>query len=212
MYNLPYFKTDDQEELIRFMRDHSFVTLTGVDADNQPVATQLPVFIDEKDGKYFLSGHIMKKSDHQLAFATNPQVLAIFTGPHAYVSATWYVNPHMGSTWNYMSVHAKGVIRFSEEEDAIAAALRRLSLHYENNNTASATYFDNLPADYVSKMTKGILAFEIEVTGIDHVFKLSQNRDPKSFEEIIRRLHEKGGDASLVAAEMEKRKSKLYPS
>ena len=108
MYNLPYFKEEDQEVVLEFMRKHPFVFLTGVNEENKPVATQVPVFIDEKDGKFFLTGHIMRNNDHHKAFEKNPNVLAVFTGPHVYVSATWYDDPHQASTWNYMSVHAKG--------------------------------------------------------------------------------------------------------
>jgi transcriptional regulator len=211
MYNLPYFKTDNQEEVLQFMKAHPFIMLTGVDANNHPIATQVPVFMDEKDGKIFLSGHMMRNADHQKAFTQNPNVLALFTGPHAYVSATWYTNSQMGSTWNYMTVHAKGTIRF-QDGDAIPAALERLSLYYEKGNADSSTVYHNLPAEYTERMLKGILAFEIEITAIEHVFKLSQNRDRQSFENIISRLKEQEGDALLIAAEMEKRKSKLFSS
>jgi len=211
MYNLPYFKSGNTGEVLQIMKDHPFIMLTGVDASNHPIATQVPVFMDEKDGKIFLSGHMMRNADHQKAFAQNSNVLALFTGPHAYVSATWYGNPHMGSTWNYMTVHAKGTILF-QDGDAIPAALERLSLHYEKGNPDSSTVYHNLPAEYTERMLKGILAFEIEITAIDHVFKLSQNRDQQSFETIISRLKEQGGDAQLIAAEMEQRKSKLFSS
>jgi len=115
MYNLPYFKEPDAAEVIRFMKEHPFIFLSGADAANKPVVTQVPVFIDEKEGKLFLTGHIMRQTDHSIALEQNPNVLAVFTGPQTYVSATWYTNPHMGSTWNYMSVHAAGTIRFGNE-------------------------------------------------------------------------------------------------
>jgi transcriptional regulator len=96
------------------MREHPFVFLTGVNEENKPVATQVPVFIDERDGKLFLTGHIMRNTDHHKALKKNPNVLAVFTGPHVYVSDTWYDDPQQASTWNYMSVHAKGTIRFGD--------------------------------------------------------------------------------------------------
>ena len=68
MYNLPYFKEDDAEVVLQFMRDHPFVFLSGVSEENKPVATQVPVFIDEKDGKLYLTGHIMRNTDHHKAF------------------------------------------------------------------------------------------------------------------------------------------------
>ncbi len=211
MYNLPYYKEKDIEEVYQFMQDHPFVLLTGVDADNKPVATQVPVFIDEKEGKLFLTGHIMKNTDHHKAFLKNDNVLAVFTGPHVYVSATWYDNPSQASTWNYMSVHAKGKISFGGGEE-LAAILKRLTLHYENGNTDSSTVFDNLSPEYLKPLMNAIVSFEVEIENIDHVFKLSQNRDEKSYDNIISKLKQQEGDGKIIAALMEKRKSKVFSS
>ncbi|NOT52767.1 MAG: hypothetical protein HOP10_15995 [Chitinophagaceae bacterium] len=210
MYDLPHHKEKDQDEIIQFMKDHPFVFLTGSGADSKPVVTQIPVFIDEKDGKYFLTGHIMRNTDHHKAFEQNKNVLAVFTGPHTYVSATWYTKP-VGSTWNYMSVHAHGTIRIGDK-DELVAILKRLTLHYENGNTASSTVFDNLPTEYTERMMKAIVPFEIEVNELQHVFKLSQDRDEKSYDNIIQQLKQKDSDAKWIAAIMEKRKPKVFPS
>src|SRR5258705_10744173 len=209
MYNLPYFKEEDQEVVLEFMREHPFVFLTGVNEENKPVATQVPVFIDEKDGRLYLTGHVMKNTDHHKAFEKNQNVLAVFTSPHVYVSGTWYSNPQQASTWNYMSVHAKGIIRFGNEEDLIAI-LKRLTLHYENNNTASTTVFDNLPSEYTGRLMKAIIPFEVEIISIENVFKLSQNRDEKSFRNIMDKLNEQGSDGKFIAGEMKKRQQQLF--
>jgi transcriptional regulator len=209
MYDLSNYKEEDPELVRQFIRDHPFAFLTGIDADQKPVATQVPVFIDEKDGKVLLTGHIMKNTDHHRAFEQNPYVLAVFTGPHVYVSATWYDDPRQASTWNYMSVHAKGTIRFGNEQELVAI-LRRLTLHYENNNTASTTVFDNLSPDYTGRLMKAIVPFEIEVTSMEHVFKLSQNRNEKSYDNIIQQLKKQEGDGQIIAELMEKRKSKVF--
>ena len=211
MYDLPHHKEQDHEEIIQFMKDHPFVFLTGSDSAHKPVATQVPVFIDEKEGKYFLTGHIMRNTDHHKAFEQNINVLAVFTSPHTYVSATWYSNPSVGSTWNYMSVHAIGTIRFGDRDELIAI-LKRLSLHFENNNRASATVFDNLPAEYTERMMKAIVPFEIEINDIQHVYKLSQDRDEKSYDNIVTQLKKQDADAKKIAEIMEKRKSKVFPS
>jgi transcriptional regulator len=108
-----------------------------------------------------------------------------------------------------MSVHAKGTISFGNEEDLIAI-LKRLTLHYENNNTASTTIFDNLPSEYTRPLMKAIVAFEVEVTSVENVFKLSQNRDEKSFHNIINKLNEQGGDGKFIAEEMKKRQQQLF--
>ena len=139
----------------------------------------------------------------------NPNVLAVFTSPHTYVSATWYDDPHQASTWNYISVHARGMIRFGNKEDLIAI-LKRLTLHYENNNPASTTVFDNLSSAYTEPLMKAIVAFEIEVTSLDNVFKLSQNRDEKSFHTIMEKLQQQGGDGAFIASEMKKRQEQLF--
>ena len=209
MYDLPYFKEENQEVVLQFMREHPFVFLTGVDEESKPVATQVPVFIDEKAGKLFLTGHIMRNTDHHKAFEQNANVLAVFTSPHVYVSGTWYNDPHQASTWNYMSVHVKGNIRFGNGDDLVAI-LKRLTLHYENNNTASTTIFDNLPSEYTGPLMKAIVAFEVEITAIENVFKLSQNRDEKSFRNIMEKLNEQGSDARFIAEEMKKRQQQLF--
>ena len=209
MYNLPYYKEPDHEIILEFMRQHPFIFLSGVNEENKPVASQLPVFIDERDGKLFLTGHIMRNTDHHKAFDKNPNVLAVFTGPHTYVSATWYDNPHQASTWNYMSVHAKGQIRFGDFDDLVNI-LKRLTLHYENNNTASTTVFDNLTSAYLEPLLKAIVSFEIEISSIENVFKLSQDRNEKSYYHIIEKLEQQGGDGKLIAEEMKKRSSQLF--
>ena len=209
MYDLPYYKETDEETVKQFVREHPFAFISGCDKDSKPIATQVPVFIDEKVGKIFITGHIMRNTDHHKAFGQNPNVLAVFTSPHTYVSATWYNNPVQASTWNYISVHAKGTIRFGDEE-ALVNILKRLTLHYENNNVNSSTVFDNLPEEYVNRLMKAIVAFEIEVTEIDNVFKLSQDRDEKSYHNIIEKLEQQDSNGKYNAGEMKKRISKLF--
>jgi transcriptional regulator len=210
MYNYPHYKETDRSIVAAFMRKHSFITLIGSDLSGRLAVTQVPVLVEEREGKFYLYGHIANKSDHHKALLENPMALALFTGPHAYVSATWYTNPHMGSTWNYASVHARGNIRFLDEAGLINV-LKKLSLHFENGDTGSATYYDNLPDEYTSKMIKAIVAFELEVTELDNVFKLSQNRDEQSYDRIIAKLNEQDdSDAKKIAAMMKERKSKVF--
>ncbi len=210
MYNLPYFKEKDQERLMEFIHQHPFAFICGCDEQLKPVATQIPVFIEEREGRLFLSGHMMRQTDHHKAFEKNPQALCVFTGHHTYVSATWYSNPHQASTWNYMSVHVKGILRFLDHE-ALVSILRKTSLHFENNNAESTTAYDNLPADYLAKLMNAIVAFEVEVLSMENVFKLSQNRDEKSYDAIIDHLHQADADGKTIAMEMEKRKEELFP-
>ncbi|PWT96495.1 MAG: protease [Bacteroidetes bacterium] len=207
MYNLSYYKEEDHEEVKQFMIQNPFAMLIGVDADQKPVATQIPILIEERDGKLFLMGHVMRKSDHQLAFEKNSNALVIFTGPHTYVSASWYSNQQTASTWNYIAVHARGNLNFLGD-NILLEILKRTTATFENN-VHSPSLFENLPEDYVSKMAKGIIAFEIEVKEIANVFKLSQNRDAQSHENIINKLNDRGdADSIAIAKEMSKRKIK----
>jgi transcriptional regulator len=210
MYNLPYFKENDPKLVLEFIHQHPFAFMAGCDENSKPVATQIPVFIEEREGSLYLSGHMMKHTDHHKAFEKNPEVLCVFTGHNTYVSATWYANPHQASTWNYMSVHIKGKIKFLEEE-ALVEVLRKTSLHFENGNVHSTTAYDNLPDAYRSRLIKAIVAFEVEVESIDNVFKLSQNKDKESYQHIIENLNGQNGEAKTIAEEMDKRKRKLFP-
>lgn len=209
MYDLPYHKAQDEKDVEEFISKHPFAFLTGCNADNQTVATQVPMFFEEKDGRRILSGHFMKNTDHHKAFLQNNKALAVFTSPHSYVSATWYSNPSQGSTWNYMSVQVQGTISFQEGE-ALDNILRKTTLHFENNDASSATVFDNLPAEYKQRVMKAIVAFEIEITDIKNVFKLSQDKDEESYQNIIAKLREQDDSGRFIAGEMEKRAENLF--
>lgn len=208
MYHLPYFQEQDLNIVKTFMHAHPFIVLSGVDANHKPVATQVPVLITEKDGRLTLRGHIMRQTDHHKAFQQNPHVLALFTGPHIYVSASWYADPRQGSTWNYMTVHAKGELKFLEEA-ALRELLRDLTTHFEGGHNTPGG-FDTLPEEYIQRLIKAIVAFEITITDIDNVFKLSQNRDEASYHHIIEKLKAGSEDAQQIAAEMEQRTSQLF--
>ncbi len=208
MYSLPYFKEKDQEEVLRFMREHPFVMICGSNKNGKPVATQVPVLIKERDGHIFLEGHIMKNTDHHKTFEQNPQALAVFTGAHTYVSASWYSNPKQASTWNYLSVHAQGKIRFLEETE-LRRILEETTSKYENNEN-SPSLFRHLAHDYISGLIKAIVGFELEVERIENVFKLSQNRDEKSFDTIMEKLNAQDEDGRKIAAEMGRIKASLF--
>ena len=208
MYNLPYFKEKDPAVVKAFMRANPFVFLAGVSATCQPVASQVPVLIEERGDKLFLMGHVMRKTDHHLAFEQNPNALAVFTGSHTYVSASWYTNQQTGSTWNYMSVHAKGLLAFVNDT-VLLNILTRLTAWFENN-PASPSLVEKMPQEYLDSMMKAIVGFEMEITQLDNVFKLSQNRDRESYLTIADKLQAQGGQAANIAAEMQQRGSQLF--
>jgi transcriptional regulator len=210
MYNFSYFKEKDQNAILELIEKNPFAFVTGSFQSGAQVATQIPILLEERDGELFFQGHIMRNTDHHKAFIENPNALLVFTGPSCYVSASWYTNPHIGSTWNYMSVHVAGQVKFMTN-DELVNFMRKLTLKFEGGNAQSLTFFDNLPEKFLSQMMPAIVGFEIKADKLENVFKLSQNRDEKSYLTIISKLEEEGGESALIALEMRKRKAELFP-
>ncbi len=210
MYNISYFKETDQKVILDLIEQYPLAFLTGSFLSGEQVATQVPAILVEREGELYLQGHIMRNTDHHKALLENPKALLVFTGPDCYVSASWYSNPQIGSSWNYMSVQVKGEVRFMSPEELVQF-MRRFSLKFEKGNTASPTIYDNLSDEYTSQMMPAIAGFELKADKIEHVFKLSQNRDETSYLNIISKLEAIGGDSARIAAEMRKRKYQLFP-
>jgi transcriptional regulator len=202
MYKFGYFTEKDEQKVIAFMKENAFAMLTGFGED-YPAVTQIPLEVEEKEGKLFLHGHIMRKTDHHKAFEKNNNVLTVFTGPHCYVSSSWYSNPQTASTWNYMAVHAKGKIIFTDDEGTYEA-IKAVTNKYEGTETAGA--FNKMPKEYIMPMLKAIVGFTIEVENFEHVFKLSQNKPAAEQLNIIAELKKRGDyNSVMIAEEMEQR-------
>lgn len=210
MYNFSYFKEKDRQVILDFIEDNPFAFLAGSYLSGKQVATQIPILFEERNEELFLQGHIMRNTDHHKSFVENPNALVVFTGPGTYVSASWYSNSQIGSTWNYMSIHVSGQMNFMSSDELIEF-MRKFTLKFEKGNTESSTIYDNLPDSFLSKMMPAIVGFEIKADNIDNVFKLSQNRDEKSYLNIISKLEAQGGNSALIALEMKKRKAELFP-
>jgi transcriptional regulator len=202
MYSLPHFTEKDPAKIIAFMKENSFAIITGF-GEQYPVATHVPLeVVVEEDGKIILSGHLMKNTDHHKAFVQSSEVLVIFNGPHCYVSASWYNNPQSASTWNYMTVHAKGKITFTDDNGTYEA-IKAVTNKYEGTATAAA--FSTMAKEYTNKMLQAIIGFTIEVEKLNNVFKLSQNKSNNEQFNIIEQLKKRGDENSvLIAQEIQK--------
>jgi len=199
MYDIPYFKAAHPEEVLLFMQAHPFALVCGANEKGIPVATQVPILFEQREEKLFLLGHFMKKQDHTNAFNQNPNALVVFSGAHTYVSASWYEDKQTASTWNYQSVHASGKIQFQDGE-FLLRLLTRLTETFEE--TGSPSLVQKMDPDYIQQMMKAIVGFEMEVHSVRHVFKLSQNRDKKSYSNIISNLNMQDEDAREIARAM----------
>lgn len=202
MYKMNHFKEPDKAKIIAFMQEHSFAVVTGFDGVF-PVASHLPLAVTEDGDHLYFTGHMMRKTDHQLAFEKNENVLVIFHSPQAYVSAGWYEDPGQGSTVNYMAVHAKGKIAFMDEHGTMEELKKITDKHIGTESPAS---FQNIPGEYKAAMVKAIRGFTIKVTDLQHVFKLSQNRNKSEQENIIAQLQKRLEPGSeFIAQQMKKR-------
>jgi len=209
MYPMPEFQETDLTAIVEFVRHHALGMVTGVGEDGAVVATHVPLLVSESDGLISLRGHMMRKTAYWRGLKANPSVLVAFTGPDAPVISSWLAEPlNFGGTWNYMAVHMRGELAWVSPEQTVDI-LRDLKDTYETDPEAK---FDKLPADYVSNLVPAIEGFEIRVTDIQAVFKLSQNRTVVDFDRIVSALQAKGGEAALVADEMFVRRALIFPA
>ena len=202
MYKFSYFTEEDQAKVLEFIKANPFAIITGKDKD-YPVATHIPLHPTFENDKIIFTGHMMKNTDHHKSFTNDPHVLVVFPGAHCFVSSSWYPGAISASTWNYLTVHAKGKISFVDEVGT-KKIVAELTDRYEGVDSIRA--FRHLPEEYVSRLVKAIAGFTIEVESIDNVFKLSQNHDQITREIIIQQLEEREDDGShQIANEMKKR-------
>jgi transcriptional regulator len=143
---------------------------------------------------------MMRKQDHCIAFEMNTNVLAIFNGVHSYISAQSYDQKNTASTWNYAAVHASGTIRFLDDE-GLYELLVNLTNHFEGSphSPSSVKAMDEI---YVRNHMKAVVAFEIEVTNLQHVFKWSQNKTEQEKSRIIDQLSKGEINQQLLAQQM----------
>jgi len=132
--------------------------------------------------------------------------MAIFNGPHAYISAKHYEPQNTASTWNYSAVHAKGIIRFLGDTE-LYTMLKNLTAQFEQD-PGSPSLMQHMSEDYIQSNMKAIIAFEIEVTQLQHVFKWSQNKPSHIQDNIIQTLAKGTLEEQLAAKEMKKRLNK----
>ncbi|MFY7901200.1 MAG: FMN-binding negative transcriptional regulator [Chitinophagaceae bacterium] len=201
MYKTSYFRAKDSKQIMDFMHANPFVTICGVDEHQQPIAAQVPVIVVEKNSKLYIQGHFMRKQDHTIAFEKNSAVLVIFSSPSAYVSASWYPIKNVASTWNYQSVYCKGNLAFVNN-DSLFQILDTLTNRFEKNDASEASIHKMTPA-YLQSTMKAIVGFEIEVTDVNEVFKLSQNKDAETRNNIVKELlNSNDSSARYIANEM----------
>lgn len=203
MYIPKPYKQEDKEAIAQLVDEFGFATLIS-SKDGQPFATHIPLELEVNGEEWTLHGHMARANPQWKNFETNPEVLAVFMGPHTYVSPSWY-NHRNVPTWNYMAAHLSGKVKLVEGE-ALEQKLRQLMARYENAHAEKPQGYDEIPAKTLEFDLRGVMGFEIKVEKIEASYKLSQNRDAESYAGIIAHLKKlKAYDAERIAEEMEKR-------
>ena len=194
------FKQSDRDALHALIESFAFATLVSPDAED-PTITHLPLLLDRTRGANgTLIGHVARGNPQWRKMQERPGVLAIFQGPHAYVSPSWYgVHPSV-PTWNYAVVHARGSARLVEDATALEAIVRRLVETYENSR--AVPWRMALPEDYQRGMIGGIVGFEIEIAELTGKFKLSQNRTLADRQKVVSALQAGSAEEQQVGALM----------
>lgn len=194
MYVPGYFREEDHERILAFLKENSFPALVTFDGE-RPVATHIPVEISEGEtGVMTIYGHMSRANKQWMTF-TERDVLLIFQGPHTYISPRWYNHLNV-PTWNYMIVHVYGSIR-EIQGDELFSLLSRL---VRNHEAGSAYRLEGLPQDFVQKELRGTFGFAVNVTRLEAGYKLSQNRNDEDHENIIHELEKRLDEYSMEIA------------
>lgn len=201
MYTPKIYKDEDPESIRAFLKENSFGILIN-QTNGRLCATHIPIELEvNADGKEILQGHISKLNPQADGFAENDQVLAIFSGPHSYISSSWYDHENV-PTWNYIAVHVYGRIKIIDEATAIEQ-LKKLVDKYEAGSK-NPVRVEDLSAKTMRE-ARGIFGFEIEIDEIQATKKLSQNRDDHNYNNIITELEKTENPMAIaVAKEMGK--------
>lgn len=202
LYTPAHFATGDRAAVARLMHDHPFATLITPGA-SEPLVSHLPLLIVpgcEPHGT--LIGHFARANLHWEMAATTPSV-AIFHGPHAYISPRWYMHPDtMVPTWNYAAVHAHGTLEIIEDLTEARHILETLVHRFEHDRAEPWTFA--MPPRPRDAMVGAIVAFRMRIKRLDAKFKLSQNRTAEDRGRVMAGLKADGyADAQSTATWME---------
>jgi transcriptional regulator len=198
MYLPSSFEVTDNAVLESFIRRYAFATLV-TSSSGAPMVSHIPMVLRRNEGRGSLVGHVARANAHWRELDGNKDAVAIFHGPHAYVSPTWYASAPVVPTWNYAVVHVSGQPRTSTDPDFTRAALADLVAEYEGSRDSPWRTADLAP-EFFDKLVGAIVAFEMPIEKIEGKFKLGQNRSREDRQGILAGLDREGtSDAERLA-------------
>ncbi|HWA98115.1 MAG TPA: FMN-binding negative transcriptional regulator [Pirellulales bacterium] len=193
MYIPASFRVDDRAALHDFIDRYGFATLVSVH-DGMPLVSHVPLLLDRR--AEVLLGHFARANPHWKAFAAERESLAIFHGPHAYISPSWYVTGPAVPTWNYAVVHVHGTARVLDAPRT-SEVVDRMVAKYEGPRRDPWPY--DIPKDYREQLLAGIVGFELPLERVEGKFKLGQNRPTEDQVSMLEGLRGAGSDGRQLA-------------
>lgn len=198
MYTPEAFVVDDIPTLHAAIEANSFAVL--VSQKDEFAASHLPLLLERDSGAFgTLVGH-MARANPQWRSASGRSVLAIFSGPHAYVSPSWYQAENVVPTWNYVAVHACGTFEPIEDHDALREIVGRTVEFYERRMPQPWRFEPD--SAFNEKLLGAIVGFRIEIRRLEGKWKLSQNHPPERRERVVRSLENQEDANSLAVARL----------
>ncbi|MEK4426051.1 FMN-binding negative transcriptional regulator [Solibacillus sp. FSL K6-1523] len=199
MYIPKYFEINDQDVIYDFIESYGFATLFS-QHKGEPYATHLPLLLNKDENALY--GHFARPNG-QWKDAENQQVLVVIQGPHCYISPSWYETSKAVPTWNYVAIHLYGEMEIIEDPKVIFDSLNDSVNKYESPN--SPYKLSEIDPSFIEGMSKGIVAFKINITKIEAKAKLSQNHSVERQKLVIEQLERTSDQDNLqIAALMKK--------
>jgi transcriptional regulator len=203
MYVPPVFEEKDLSVLHDAIRRSGLATLVTLGAEGLE-ASHVPMLLDAEPAPFgTLHGHIARANLQWRRAAAEVHALAMFLGPDAYVSPSWYPSKQQTGkvvpTWNYVAVHAYGPVRFYDDADHLLALVTNLTARHETPRAAPWAVTD-APEDYVRGLLGQIVGFEIPVARLEGKWKMSQNRPAQDRGGVVEGLAREGGSTGAAVA------------
>jgi transcriptional regulator len=201
MYRPAAFQEDNVDKLVSFMKANSFATLVSI-VNGIPFASHIPLVVTLQEGVVKLTGHLAKQNPQWQVFGT-AESLAIFTGPHAYVSPALYEKHESVPTWNYIAVHAYGIPQIITLNDSRESMDRMIHEMIDTYEADYQSHWHGLSNQFREGMMNGIVGFEMLVTSLEGKYKLSQNQSQADQQSVSKALLQSSDPAaSAVGDEM----------
>ncbi len=208
MYNPRWFKEERKDILYDAIEKIAFGTLVTVGRQG-PIATHVPMFVEKSsEDQDKILGHIARGNTQWRDTTKESEGLAMFVGPEAYVSPSWYQTGGVGGrsvpTWDYIAVHVRGPVAFFSDKDRLMAIVERLTERHENLSS-TGWRVDYPPRDYVDAELRSIIGFELRIQNLEGKWKMGQNRSEVDRRGAIEGLRRRAqGRDDEVASEIER--------